>query len=105
MELSQLLGWTATTLFTICYVPQIIKTRKTGTVDGLSFWLLFISFVANIVAFCYASLIKQEPLQIKYTLAIIFLGITIYYYLKVWKINKNKKRNEVHNSLNPTTFE
>ena len=83
MQLSDLLGWTATGLFTICYVPQIIKTAKTKTVDGLSFRLLFISFIANIIALWYATLIKQPPLQIKYILALVFLAICIYLYLRV----------------------
>ena len=83
MDLTEILGWVATTLFTVCYIPQIIKTSQTKTVDGLSFWLLLISFVANIVALCYATLIKQPPLQIKYILALVFLGVCIYLYLKV----------------------
>jgi MtN3 and saliva related transmembrane protein len=83
MQLTDFLGWTATILFTICYIPQIIKTYKTRTVDGLSFRLLFISFIANIIAFCYATLIKQPPLQIKYILGFLFLGVCIYLYLKV----------------------
>lgn len=84
MELADILGWTATTLFTVCYIPQIIKTYKTQTIDGLSFRLLFISFTANIVALCYATLIKQPPLQIKYTLALLFLSICIGLYLRVF---------------------
>jgi uncharacterized protein with PQ loop repeat len=78
LQLVDILGWTATTLFTICYIPQMIKTYKTKTIDGLSFRLLFISFVANIVALCYATLIKQRPLQVKYILAMVFLGGCIY---------------------------
>jgi uncharacterized protein with PQ loop repeat len=78
LQLVDILGWTATTLFTICYIPQMIKTYKTKTIDGLSFRLLFISFVANIVALCYATLIKQWPLQVKYILAMVFLGGCIY---------------------------
>ncbi len=88
MELADILGWTATTLFTVCYIPQIIKTSKTQTIDGLSFRLLFISFTANIVALCYATLIKQPPLQIKYILALLFLSICIGLYLKVFFRNK-----------------
>ncbi len=84
MQFSDLLGWTATTLFTICYIPQIIKTWRTKTVDGLSFRLLFISFLANIIALWYATLIKQPPLQIKYILAMAFLSVCIYLYLKVY---------------------
>jgi MtN3 and saliva related transmembrane protein len=81
--MDQVLGWMATALFTICYVPQMVKTYRTKTVDGLSFGLLVISFIANIIALCYALLIKQRPLQIKYTLAMIFLSGCIYLYLKV----------------------
>lgn len=88
MELSSILGWVATTLFTACYIPQIIKTHKTQTIDGLSFWLLFISFVANIIALCYATLIDQRPLQIKYTAALIFLSITITLYIQVARIKR-----------------
>ena len=84
MQLADILGWTATTLFTICYIPQIVKTYKKKTVEGLSFRLLFISFVANIIALCYATLIKQPPLQVKYSLALCFLSVCIYLYLKVY---------------------
>ena len=84
MSLAEILGWTATTLFTICYIPQMVKTYKTKTIEGLSFWLLFISFAANIVAFCYATLIQQPPLQVKYVLALIFLGGCLYLYLRVF---------------------
>jgi len=83
MELTNILGWTATILFTICYIPQILKTYRTKTIDGLSFGLLSISFIANIVALVYATLIKQPPLQIKYILALLFLSICLYLYLKV----------------------
>jgi MtN3 and saliva related transmembrane protein len=84
MGLSDVLGWTATAMFTICYIPQISKTCRTKTIDGLSFRLLFISFLANIVALWYAILIKQSPLQIKYILAIVFVGVCIFMYLKIY---------------------
>ncbi|MDP3710148.1 MAG: PQ-loop domain-containing transporter, partial [bacterium] len=64
--------------------------HKTKTVEGLSFLLLFISFIANIVALWYATLIRQLPLQTKYILALTFLGITIATYIKVWRIQQKK---------------
>jgi uncharacterized protein with PQ loop repeat len=82
-ELAPTLGWIATILFTICYIPQIIKTSKTKTVDGLSFLFLGIQFVANIIALVYSILIAQPPLQIKYILALVFLAICIALYMKV----------------------
>lgn len=90
MELAQWFGWAATTLFTACYIPQIIKTRKSGTIEGLSFLLLGISFIANIVAFCYATLISQRPLQVKYTLALIVLSFALYEYYRVFKRGRLK---------------
>ncbi len=88
MNTATILGWTATTLFTVCYIPQIVKTWKTKTVEGLSFLLLAISFIANIIALIYATLINQKPLQTKYALALIFLALTIGVYLKVYLKNK-----------------
>ena len=92
MELSTLLGWIATFLFTVCYIPQIIKTSKTKTVEGLSFWLLLLQFIGNIVALCYATLIHQSPLQTKYALALVFLAICIVMYLRILKKNKAVKQ-------------
>ena len=83
MELTAALGWIATFLFTICYIPQIIKTARTRTVEGLSFALLLIQFIANIIALWYATRITQPPLQIKYLLGILFLGICIALYIYV----------------------
>lgn len=91
MQLSGVLGWTATILFSICFIPQMLKTYRTKTVDGLSFRLLFISFLANIIALWYATLIKQPPLQMKYIIAIIFLAGCIYLYLKIYMKQKREE--------------
>ena len=90
MQLSDVLGWIATILFSICFIPQMLKTYRTKTVDGLSFGLLSISFLANIIALWYATLIKQPPLQIKYIIAIIFLAGCIYLYLKIYLKQKRE---------------
>ncbi|MFC1570655.1 PQ-loop repeat-containing protein, partial [Candidatus Omnitrophota bacterium] len=91
MQLSDVLGWTATILFSVCFIPQMLKTYRTKTVDGLSFRLLFISFLANIIAFWYATLIKQPPLQIKYIIALVFLAGCIYLYLKIYIKQKREE--------------
>lgn len=83
MELSQVLGWTATTLFTGMFIPQIYKTWKTKKVEDISLPMFLTGFVANIIAFCYATLIHQQPLQIKYTLALIAIGIYLWIYFKI----------------------
>lgn len=86
MDLAQVLGWTATFLFSIMVIPQIIKTIKSKDTKGVSLLLFIIFLVANIIALAYAILISQPPLIIKYIIAIIttiaYIGIFLYYYSK-----------------------
>ncbi|HLC61295.1 MAG TPA: PQ-loop repeat-containing protein [Candidatus Nanoarchaeia archaeon] len=65
MELSQILGWTATLLFSIMIIPQMVKTIKLKDTSGVSLMLFIIFLVANAIALAYALLINQMPLIIK----------------------------------------
>ncbi len=85
-NLSQILGWTATILFSLMLVPQILKTIKTRSTDGVSLFLFIICLVANVIALIYALLIYQEPLIFKYTLAIM---ITLF-YIAIYAMYKSK---------------
>lgn len=76
------LGWLATILFTLCYFPQIIKIIKTKKVKDLSFLFFFIQVLANIVALCYAIMIKQGPLEFKYIAALVLDLIIVFFYIK-----------------------
>lgn len=75
--MSEILGWIATVLFIVCYIPQIARLKKD---NKLSIWLLIISLVANIVALIYSILIHQPPLLVKYALTIVVIIISLYYY-------------------------
>ena len=83
MELSQILGWTATTIFSLMFLPQIIKTLKTQSIKDVSLPMFIMGFVGNIVALTYATMIKQPPLQIKYVIALCAIGIYIFVYYKI----------------------
>ena len=88
MDIAQVLGWTATFLFSIMVLPQIIKTIKSKDTSGVSLLLFIIFLIANIIALVYAIMIYQRPLIIKYIIAIIstiiYIGIFLYYsYRKV----------------------
>lgn len=86
METSQILGWTATFLFSMMVIPQIIKTIKSKDTKGVSIFLFIIYLIANIIALTYAFMISQTPLKIKYTIGIItsifYIGLFIYYKQK-----------------------
>lgn len=86
MDLTQILGWTATFLFSIMIIPQMIKTIKTKDTGGVSLLLFIIFLIANFIALTYAVLISQPPLIIKYVIAIIttitYIGLYVYYHRK-----------------------
>lgn len=87
MELSQVLGYIATIIFSAMYIPQIWKTIKTQSVADVSLPMFIMGFIANIDALCYATMIHQKPLQIKYSIALVAIGIYIAVYFKM----KNKE--------------
>ncbi len=95
LELSQFLGWTATFLFSVMLIPQIIKTIKTKDARGVSIILFIVYLIANIIALVYAILIDQNPLKIKYSLGIFtsvfYIGVFVYYK------NQCKKREDNFN--------
>lgn len=86
MELSQILGWVATFLFSVMLIPQIIKTIRLKDTSGVSLMLFVIYLIANMVALAYAIMIQQSPLIIKYAIAIVitvfYLGLFFFYFKK-----------------------
>ncbi len=94
MDLTQLLGWTATFLFSIMIIPQMIRTIKSKDTKGVSLLMFIIFLIANIIALVYASRIHQSPLIIKYILAII---TTITYIILYLIYNFQKKSEKMIN--------
>ena len=88
MNITQLLGWTATILFSIMLIPQILKTIKSKDTKGVSLLLFITYLVANIIALIYAYLIAEPPLVIKYYLGII--TAEIYILVFIWFYKKSK---------------
>ena len=88
MNITQLLGWTATILFSIMLIPQIFKTIKSKETKGVSLLLFITYLVANIIALIYAYLIAEPPLIVKYYLGII--TAEIYILVFIWFYKKNK---------------
>ncbi len=70
-------------------IPQIIKTLKTKTTEGISITLFIINLIANIIALIYALMIHQPPLIIKYTAAIVITMIYIIIYTMI-KLKQKK---------------
>jgi uncharacterized protein with PQ loop repeat len=83
--MDQLLGHTATVLFSAMMLPQLAKSLRTRDARGVSVWPFYVGMVANVIAFAYASCIHQLPLQIKYTVAFCVLALCLYAYSRCEK--------------------
>lgn len=83
MDLSQILGWIATFLFTIMFIPQVLTTLKNRCVKNVSLSMFVLGFIANIIALIYSIMIDQPPLQIKYLISLIVIGIYLVIYFKI----------------------
>jgi MtN3 and saliva related transmembrane protein len=89
MDISQIFGWSATFLFSIMIIPQMIKTIKSKDTNGVSLLLFIIFLIANILALTYAIMISQSPLIVKYVIAII---TTITYIIIFGIYHKRNKK-------------
>jgi uncharacterized protein with PQ loop repeat len=83
MDLAQWLGWIATFLFSVMYLPQIHKTIKLGSVKDVSLTMFLMNFIANVIALTYALLIDQKPLVIKYVIALVVIALYLVIYFKI----------------------
>ncbi len=89
MDISQILGWTATVLFSVMLIPQMMKTIRMKDTTGVSLSLFINYLMANIIEFLYAFLIEKDPLLIKYFIATVTAVIYICIY-----VNFRKKKGE-----------
>ncbi|MBU0460119.1 MAG: SWEET family sugar transporter [Nanoarchaeota archaeon] len=88
MDLTSILGWVATILFSVMLIPQITKTIKLKDIKGVSLLLFVTYLIANVVALTYAYLIDQPPLIFKYFIGIITAEVYLIVFLIYYKRKK-----------------
>ncbi|HUX52826.1 MAG TPA: PQ-loop repeat-containing protein [Williamwhitmania sp.] len=89
-------GWLGSILFSICGLPQLVKTWKTKKVDDLSSLFLWLWFWGEILTFCYIVagdvFVKSYhiPLYFNYAVNILIVIYLLYakYAYKVVVIEK-----------------
>ena len=81
--MTESLGYIATVLFTLILVPQFMKTYISKDITGVSLGSYIILLVANIIALMYAVMIKQNPLVLKYSVAIVIVIAYLILFFKV----------------------
>jgi len=86
----QYIGWLGAFLFTICAVPQVVKTWRTKKADDLSWLFLLFWLFGEVFTFAYIIIddiieqITHFPLYINYLVNTV-LVVYLIYAKKVYK--------------------
>lgn len=82
MPLIEMLGFTATLLINVAYVPQVIQTIRTKNVKGLSLPMFIVLIVAGTLWTVYGILIHNYPVIVCNSINVIQSCIILYYKVK-----------------------
>ena len=80
----EVIGWMGSILFSICGVPQVIKTFKTKRADDLShmfLWFWFLGEILTLIYIVYTDIQKENyhfPLYFNYIFNLIIVSYLIY---------------------------
>lgn len=81
MMFQEIIGYLGGIFIMVSFVPQVIKSYKTKSVDDLSLWMIIATFVGTVFWIIYGYLINSRPVLI---MNIIFGVIVLFQlYLKV----------------------
>lgn len=96
MLITDVLGFSATVILILLYVPQVYKTTKTNTAKDLSINFLILSITGASLMIAYSSILKLIPVLISNCFILIF-----NIYLFIFKIleNNNLIKKETRTTL------
>jgi MtN3 and saliva related transmembrane protein len=79
MEVLDFLGWAGSILLAFCGLPQAIESWKTKSADGVTWGLLVMWGLGEVLTFVYVLPRMDIPLLFNYSTNMTFLGVIIYY--------------------------
>ncbi|NQS88975.1 hypothetical protein HQ584_04215 [Patescibacteria group bacterium] len=72
-----IIGIISATLFTFCFIPQIIAIMKTKETAGISLWLWIIVVFAHASGLIYVISLKSAILMVSYSIGLVLSSITL----------------------------
>ncbi len=87
------IGYSGTILSTMIYIPQIMKAYRKGNVKGISYGLLIIELITDVLWFIYAYVKDLHPLM--YSNCFLFISCVILLGMKIrGRILEKRRRKE-----------
>ena len=78
----ELIGWLGSICFALCALPQAVMSYRQGHSDGMSWGLLLLWMVGEILTLIYVAPKAHWPLIFNYAGNLVLLQVIIYY--KMW---------------------
>ncbi len=75
-------GWLSAFCFSVCGLPQAIKSVKEKHSNGVSWGFLILWLLGELFATIYILPRKDLPLLVNYFINAIFISIILYYKIK-----------------------
>ena len=82
MEYSTIIGLTAATLTTICFVPQVIKTWRAKETKDMSLVMYLMLSIGILLWLIYGILIRDLPIIAANTVSLLFAATILYFKIK-----------------------
>jgi len=87
----EIFGWMSGVLFASCYIPQIIRTYRLGTVDDLSIWMFVFNAAAYICGLLYGIYLDKYALMFNYAAGLILTTVIILQ----WAVKRDPRKDEI----------
>jgi len=76
------IGWVGSILLAFCGLPQAVQSYRTGSSSGVTWGLLSMWGVGEVLTLVYVLPKSEPPLVFNYLANILFISVIAYY--KVW---------------------
>lgn len=82
MNLNEFLGWAGSILLAFCALPQAVESWRRGSSIGVTWGLLLMWGIGEVLTFIYVLPKMEIPLLFNYAANMIFLIVIAYF--KIW---------------------
>lgn len=82
MTLLEVVGWIGSLLLAFCGLPQAVQSWRTRSSDGVSWGLIYMWGLGEVMTFAYVLPKMELPLLFNYGANLVFLLVIAYYKIR-----------------------
>ena len=83
--IAEIIGYVAGVIIIASWIPQIIKSFKTRSVNDLSILMIFLIFIGTILWVIYGLLVKDVPITAVNVVLVLIISFLLYLKIRYQK--------------------